>query len=290
MTIKLIAFNFEQDDTLNKVRVHQDDQGNPWFIANDVCAALGIVNPRKAVSRLDDDERDDVTTSDVIGREQVTNIINESGLYSLILTSRKGSAKKFKKWLTSEVLPSIRKTGGYQLPEVAPAKLVELQKYSQSLLKRISETAVPAVQQMLHNHLIQIQNVLGQETPSLQTIAQGNVDTSTAEVLQQFFAHVATLSALGVNLNHSHNASVIAINLPEYTEHCLAHALPCPAKRTLTAALKQSPRLITGAVTVNSRLLGTSKKCWVFTNGIALDENPPTSQEIPNGNRTRLDA
>ncbi|MCT4609014.1 MAG: BRO family protein, partial [Pelagimonas sp.] len=105
--------------------------GEPWFVAADVCKALGVANPRDAVKRLDDDEKDDVGLTDAIGREQSTTIINESGLYSLILSSRKPEAKPFKKWVTSEVLPTIRKTGSYgapaQLsgPELMAAALIE---------------------------------------------------------------------------------------------------------------------------------------------------------------------
>lgn len=91
--------------------------GEPWFVAVDVCAALELDNITNALKRLDADE---ATLISIKGRtptggeiEQSINIINESGLYSLILTSRKPEAKKFKKWVTSEVLPAIRKTGAY---------------------------------------------------------------------------------------------------------------------------------------------------------------------------------
>src|SRR5688572_10958166 len=90
-----------------------DRNGEPWFVLGDVCRELEIANPRDAASRLDDDEKDAVGISDGIGRLQQQTIINESGLYSLILRSSKPAAKRFKKWVTKEVLPSIRKTGGY---------------------------------------------------------------------------------------------------------------------------------------------------------------------------------
>jgi prophage antirepressor-like protein len=90
-----------------------DRDGEPWFVLNEVCKQLGIGNVSDAARRLDDDEKDDFDILDVAGRKQKFIIINESGLYSVILTSRKPEAKRFKKWVTSEVLPSIRKTGGY---------------------------------------------------------------------------------------------------------------------------------------------------------------------------------
>lgn len=88
--------------------------GDPWFVASDVCAVLGIANPRDALSSLDDDEKG-VATADTLGGEQRVSIVNEPGLYSLTLRSRKPEAKAFKRWVTHEVLPSIRKTGHYAL-------------------------------------------------------------------------------------------------------------------------------------------------------------------------------
>lgn len=90
--------------------------GEPFFVAKDVCVILGIDNHRDAVSRLDEDERGSVVV-DTLGGKQAVTAVNESGLYSLILTSRKPEAKAFKKWITSDVLPSIRKTGSYSVPQ-----------------------------------------------------------------------------------------------------------------------------------------------------------------------------
>ena len=81
----------------------------PWFVAKDVCEVLGHTNPTMAMQMLEDDERTKLS----LGRAGATNVVNESGLYTLIIKSNKPSAKKFRKWITSEVLPSIRKTGGY---------------------------------------------------------------------------------------------------------------------------------------------------------------------------------
>ena len=86
----------------------------PWFVAKDLCEGLGISNVGDALSRLDADEKGEVGIADAIGRRQMMAVVYESGLYSLILSSRKEEAKAFKKWVTSEVLPSIRKTGEYK--------------------------------------------------------------------------------------------------------------------------------------------------------------------------------
>lgn len=110
--------------------------GQPWFIAADVCGSLGL--DRTAVRRLDEDERNTVRIAHANQRGNPnTVIINESGLYSLIFSSRKESAKRFKKWVTSEVLPSLRKHGGYINGQEA------LRPESQAeVIKVIQETAV----------------------------------------------------------------------------------------------------------------------------------------------------
>ncbi len=90
-----------------------DRAGQPWFVAADVCRALDIANHRDAVQALEEDEKGGVGISDAIGREQTTLCVSESGLYALIFKSRKPEAKTFRKWVTSEVLPAIRRTGGY---------------------------------------------------------------------------------------------------------------------------------------------------------------------------------
>lgn len=86
----------------------------PWFVAIDVCNALELSNPTVVVGRLDDDER----TKFNLGRQGMTNIVSEYGLYNLILASRKKEAKKFKRWITHEVIPTIRKHGAYMSSEV----------------------------------------------------------------------------------------------------------------------------------------------------------------------------
>ncbi|PEM89627.1 phage antirepressor Ant [Bacillus wiedmannii] len=105
---ELQVFN---NDELGQVRTVMKD-GEHWFIAKDVCDILDIKNPRTSTALLDDDEKG-VHTMDTLGGSQEFAVINESGLYSLVLKSRKPQAESFKKWITSEVLPMIRKTGGY---------------------------------------------------------------------------------------------------------------------------------------------------------------------------------
>ena len=93
------------------LRTLTDEAGEPWFVAKDVCDILGHSNVSMALDRLDDDERSKFN----LGRQGETNIVNEAGLYSLVLGSRKPEAHEFQRWVTHEVLPSIRKHGGYMV-------------------------------------------------------------------------------------------------------------------------------------------------------------------------------
>ena len=107
-TNQITPFNFH-DET---VRVLTDERDEPWFIAKDVCAVLEIGNPSQALTNLDDDEKG-ITTTDTLGGPQKTVTVSESGFYRLVLRSRKPVAKEFQRWVTHEVLPQIRRTGGY---------------------------------------------------------------------------------------------------------------------------------------------------------------------------------
>lgn len=101
----------EQFGEFRFVKINDDEI---WFVAKDVCKILGIRKYRDAISRLDDDERVSILVDTLGGKQQMT-AVNESGLYSLVFMSRKPEAKKFRKWVTSEVLPSIRKYGYYHM-------------------------------------------------------------------------------------------------------------------------------------------------------------------------------
>ena len=99
-----------------KVRVVMRD-GEPWFVAKDVCECLDLGNPSQAIARLEDDERW-LISNEALRANGETAVVSEPGLYSLVLGSRKPEAKAFKRWVTHEVLPSIRKTGGYGIRTV----------------------------------------------------------------------------------------------------------------------------------------------------------------------------
>ncbi|NNM65464.1 MAG: Bro-N domain-containing protein [Burkholderiales bacterium] len=116
--MQVVPYQFESQE----VRVVQDENGELLFVAADICAALTINNSRMAMDRLDADEKG-VSSIDTTGGPQDMTVVNESGLYNLILGSRKPQAKAFKRWVTHEVLPAIRRTGQYAAPQTEPAKL-----------------------------------------------------------------------------------------------------------------------------------------------------------------------
>lgn len=95
------------------LRTLTDEAGEPWFVAKDVCAVLELNNVSQALTRLDGDEKSSITLNDGTPGSPNKSIVSESGLYALVLASRRPEAHEFKRWVTHEVLPQIRKTGGY---------------------------------------------------------------------------------------------------------------------------------------------------------------------------------
>jgi prophage antirepressor-like protein len=140
-----ISFSFDQSFNVRAIMI--DDA--PWFFVPDVCAALQLTNPSMAVKALDDDEKMQVIDPDTLSSTEGTeinnlvNVVNESGLYTLILRCRDATKAgtiphKFRKWVTSEVLPNIRKTGTYQMP--APEIHLAMETISSADVKAIAQT------------------------------------------------------------------------------------------------------------------------------------------------------
>ena len=116
----LQVFNSEDFGNVRALAIN----GEPWFVAKDVCDALGLSNPRSSIALLDDDEKG-VHTVDTPSGNQDMVIITEGGLYSLIMRSRKPEAKSFKRWVTHDVLPSIRRHGMYATPQTVEDMLAD---------------------------------------------------------------------------------------------------------------------------------------------------------------------
>lgn len=150
-----VVFTF----TTQPLRVVMID-GNPWFVAADVCAALGIGNNRMAVEKLDDDEKG-VSSIDTLGGKQEMLVVNESGLNAIILRCRDAMttgtvAHRYRKWVTSEVLPSIRKTGAYIAREaMRPALTAEQQREISDAVRKATTGWIfgDGSQNWIYNHL-----------------------------------------------------------------------------------------------------------------------------------------
>ena len=115
-----------ENKEFGKVRTIIDENNEPWFVGKDVAEILEYSRPTKAIQdHIDYEDRDEIPIQDSIGRNQKTPIINESGLYSLIFSSKMKKAKEFKRWVTSEVLPTIRKHGAYMTETVIERTLTD---------------------------------------------------------------------------------------------------------------------------------------------------------------------
>ena len=166
------------NDQFGRVRSVLID-GEPWFAAADVCRALDINNNRQAIARLDEDEKGVIST-DTPGGEQKMSFVNEPGLYTLVLGSRKPEAKLFKRWITHEVIPSIRKTGAYSAT-LSPAE--QLVRQAQLLLeqeKRLAavESRMKTVEARLETRSEDVFSIAGYAS-----IRGLKVDVSTANLL-----------------------------------------------------------------------------------------------------------
>lgn len=132
-----------------QVRTLIDLDGNTWFVAADVCAVLGLTDTNKAVRGLDEDETTTSRTTDSSGRSQEMLIISEPGLYTLLVRSRRSEAKPFRRWVTHEVLPTLRRSGSYSVesrtPETAPAPITDPLDALQGMLDRLRENRDLAV-------------------------------------------------------------------------------------------------------------------------------------------------
>ena len=249
-----------------------DQAGEIWFVALDVCNALDIGNNRQALSRLDDDEKG-VISNDTLGGRQELNAINESGLYSLILTSRKEEAKRFKRWVTHEVLPAIRKTGVYEHKPANQPGLVSLQAQSLKLLEGLKTEGNKQIRQFLYQQLQAVADKMGLQAPALDQIGVAAPDVP--EAVTQFWHAYDTLTEQGYQLNHYGGGNVIAVSIKECTSLALKNGLPMPERRELLKLLKLSrkPRFKASTFKLRSRIVRKNMNVWLFETQSAKEVN-----------------
>nr|WP_321499389.1 BRO family protein [uncultured Dethiosulfovibrio sp.] len=164
-------FEFEQ----KPVRVVFID-GNPWWMAKDVCDVLGLANPNSTLALLDEDEKSTIHSMEG-GPDRV--IINEPGLYSLILRSRKPDAKRFKRWLTHELLPTIRKTGSYALPGSKLSKNDKKEELSRKRLEVMERNANCRMAQMILKGIETFKDVMTSESKTVFMAKYGELVAET---------------------------------------------------------------------------------------------------------------
>ncbi len=192
---KALAFLFEGKD----INVVIGEHGEPWFKASDVCTALTFGNARQAVSSHV--EAEDVQLLDTLtaGGVQSLNYLNESGLYSLILGSRKPEAKRLKNWVTSEVLPSIRKTGSYSL-QPKPMSQIEVLLASVQMLADIEKRTT------------QLQNSIAKHETKFQSIESDVEELKDTNLLKVCPSNAEPITEIRLRINKQYGLSANVVN------------------------------------------------------------------------------
>lgn len=187
---ELQIFTYQQ----SAVRTVERD-GEPWFVLKDVCDVLGIGSPHKVADRIDEDERNQIPLTDSLGRQQETTIINESGLYNVILRSDKPEAKPFRKWVTSEVIPAIRRHGSYSRKPLTPAEQLLAQANvlveQERRLSALEETG-KAIRQMCAEYALNYHSTTGDLYKELEGRAGIDLDARKRNLQKRLRANGAT--------------------------------------------------------------------------------------------------
>lgn len=173
-------FNYQN----NEVRTVELN-GEPWFVLKDVCEVLGIADHKVTARRLDADEVCQTPLTDSMGRQQETTVINESGLYNVILRSDKPEAKPFRKWVTSEVLPSIRKHGAYMTPETLQAAILNPDTMIQLCQQLKAEQDKNAVLTAANSQLTVEKQIMQPKADYFDELVDRNLLTSFRETAKQ---------------------------------------------------------------------------------------------------------
>lgn len=260
-----VLFEFE---TL-PVRVLTREDGELWFIARDVATALEYRDAGNMARNLDEDEKGTHIVS-TLGGEQGVLIINEAGLYSAILRSRKPAAKRFKRWVTHEVLPTIRKTGSYQMGGQGLHNQIGAHRLRLELLERLYRTHDREMRVSIHEQLASVSRALGLSTPAIESI--GHAAPTAPDILKVFWQALAHLDGKGVAYNHaSASSSHLGFNTKHLRDLFKEHGITLTIDRRLFDAFRASrqPEFV-GYKTVESSLAGKSVKCWVFERPVTL--------------------
>ena len=166
MRNELQIFNSPEFGQIRSIMI----EGEPWFVGRDVAGALGYSEPQKAIRRhVDTEDGMKRPITDSASKEQQTIVINESGLYSLILSSKMPNAKRFKRWVTSEVLPALRKTGSYSIAPEVPERKLTADDYlrAASIISTCKNERLPYVLDLLKKSGIKIPKLQSEQSKSV---------------------------------------------------------------------------------------------------------------------------
>lgn len=261
----VMALNFESQNLESQVVDNQ-----MWFAATRLAEILGFGNPHQAVKNhveVCDLRKLEVTSKgvqnlDVTSKARKTqklNFVNESGMYALIFGSTKAEAKRFKHWVTSEVLPQIRKTGSYIAAPIA-------KQYSDNDIQRLKDNlTLPELAKLLQTNELEAAQRLADSFPNTRKRYQRSKPVLTPELqyaLDQFWGFVATQNIAA--LNHSHKSHELAISIPEV--YALAQPWELPDTSLIYKALRLSdtPRFYRANTVIASALAHKSRRVWVF--------------------------
>lgn len=264
MNNQLIPFDFG-DSLVRSLLV----DGSPWFVANDIAKILEYRDAYNMVRLFDDDEKGTHIVS-TLGGDQEMAIINESGLYHAILKSRKPEARRFRKWVTAELLPELRQNGNYSLASRHDRLRLETEKQrlktreaALDSLDRVSAERRQPVREALYTVLAQDFQALGITPPVLDEI--GCTQPAAAGLLEDFWEAIDHLEAAGVIISHLADSTRMALNLPHLQGLAKAHGVELPPLPALRRHLRESqaPRFLAQTAT-HSVITGRTMKCWIF--------------------------
>lgn len=263
-TNAIIAFDFE-DKPVRTV----EKKGEPWFVLNDVCRVLDISNVGNVAQRLDDDEKAAIRLTDGSQHREML-LVSEGGLYTVILRA-KGAAStgtpawRFRRWVTHDVLPNIRKHGFYGERHTVKAVQARnaMQNQAMRIVGKLKVTRHVAERRMLWDMLNSACNELGIATPLLEDL--GKDQPGTPDILSRFWSLYHDLEADGAPVNYHRKDNMVALNLPELRASFKDRGISFQFDRDFYAALKQStdPRFVRQG-NVNSRGDGKTRQCWIF--------------------------
>ncbi|MDH1589729.1 BRO-N domain-containing protein [Stutzerimonas stutzeri] len=247
------------------VRVITEENGEHWFCAKDICTVLGYSNASKTVG--DHCREKGITKRYTLTEkgQQELQFIDEGNLYRLIIKSRKEEAKRFESWVCDEVLPALRKTGGYQMGgRTTAASRISNHRLRLSLAKELYRTRDRELRQLIHQQLADVSNALGLPVPELDNL--GRAAPKAPDVVKEFWQALAFLDGKGVDYNHAKAANLLAVNMPGLADLLIEHGYPLRFDRELYQGLEESesPRCLHKNYSVSSRLAGKTVRCWVF--------------------------